>query len=313
MILVVYCLIILSYGFDKYYMTTCTCRGNPCFLVLILLFQFSAVFSESQFSIHQVMVWRMKDYVKTGVSDPTIQDKTRGILTKFLSGVIEQVRTQTGPDMLSVAKNHGTYNTLLHNIPLQDGVSDVCSAIKEHAMSRKRKRTRKPSGDSGTGSSITTELASESETKTHNNHTEECESSEHSSSNGQFVASSIKLLPYKPPDKIRTSSRRPKRESAKKPDKSSDSKPADSKKQQTNPKKKRKMPRWEFHKKCDRKFIKLADVMTTDVPILLDSEDDLDSLIKSKCPHNWTVGKPRTPVFKKKKFCSSCVLGGKLS
>ena len=49
--------------------------------------------------------------------------------------------------MLTVAEGLSVnrHNNLLHGIPLKEGVRDVCAAIKEHAASRKRKRTAGPS------------------------------------------------------------------------------------------------------------------------------------------------------------------------
>ncbi|XP_063674119.1 uncharacterized protein LOC134811274 isoform X1 [Bolinopsis microptera] len=77
----------------------------------------------------------------------TIRERTTGILSDLLSEVIERVRSKAGEDMLTVAEglNVNRHNTLLHGIPLKDGVRDVCAAIKEHAASRKRKRTAGPS------------------------------------------------------------------------------------------------------------------------------------------------------------------------
>lgn len=308
----------------------------------------------------------------------TLRERTTGILSDLLSEVIERVRSKTGEDMLGVAEglNVNRHNTLLHSIPLKEGVKDVCAVIKEHAVSRKRKRTSGPSDSesekdevcnvaSGDHSVVDEKLIKSNNIsnckKVENEELSEtvqnvacdpiqnAESMEISLSENEYqkiveIEKSESLnKPTKPesdprppvsdnsrPPKqpLRTSSRRAKLDAKKEAFKLSDPKPASlpnpasssqpppQKKQiETKPKRKRKSVK-ELHKKCDKQFIKLEDVMLTDVPLLLDgdSEDEgreLITLVESECPSNWVVGKPRARSFRRKYFCKSCTLGEK--
>ena len=309
----------------------------------------------------------------------TLRERTTGILSDLLSEVIERVRSKTGEDMLGVAEGLNRHNTLLHSIPLKEGVKDVCSAIKEHAVSRKRKRTSGPSdsessdkdemcnGDvtnghncvvdekSGKTNNISDDRIKKSENEeltssasvpcvddesmevsvSENKCQQKVESEKNESLNNlnptQLVSEpsdtvSDNFLPPKQP--LRTSSRRAKLDAKKEALKLSEPKPAPSpspapssqpppqKKQiETKPKKKRKSLK-ELHKKCDRQFIKLEDVMLTDAPLLLDGDSDdedreLVSLVESECPSDWVVGKPRSRTFRRKYFCKPCTFGEK--
>ena len=309
----------------------------------------------------------------------TLRERTTGILSDLLSEVIERVRSKTGEDMLGVAEglNVNRNNTLLHSIPLKEGVKDVCAAIKEHAVSRKRKRTSGPSDSessdkeemcngnvtnghhsvvdekSGKTKNISDDCKEKSETEEFTSsasdpcvddesmevsvYRNECQQKvesqkiESPDNPTQIVSEpsgtvSDNFLPPKQP--LRTSSRRAKLDAKKEALKLSEPKPAPSpspaptsqsqhqKKQiETKPKKKRKSLK-ELHKKCDRQFIKLEDVMLTDAPLLLDGDSDdedrdLVSLVESECPSDWVVGKPRSRSFRRKFFCKPCTLGEK--
>ena len=314
----------------------------------------------------------------------SLRDRTTGILSDLLSEVIERVRGKTGDDMLSVAEglNVNRHNTLLHGIPLKDGVKDVCTAIKEHAASRKRKRISGPSesdssnhGSDGESSSdnmknglctVVDESSSDicehySQKEDNEEQSDEQNVASSSQANKQVsqsqeqsvsdnkchqkvrfnnvVLKSQQIKPesepcplmadstVKPPTKpsVRTSSRRAKLDAQKgamkppepvappAPAPSPQPPPPQKKRTETKPKKKRKSMK-DLHKKCNKQYIKLEEVMLTDVPLLLDADSDEDdkelvTLIKSECPKNWTVGKPRTPSFRKKYFCRICTLG----
>ena len=322
-----------------------------------------------------------------------LRDRATGILSDLLSDVIERVRSKTGEDMLGVAEglNLNRHNTRLHALPLKEGVKDVCAALREHAASRKRKRTKASDSDcsqssdnehvgidnstyvssqgivtganddgSVSGSDCATIVSdcatSESDCATIVGDcatiVSDCaviggdiqmdfiedQSGENSSAICEDVISekqtilkthrtrtNTKLTTTAPRQQVRVSLRRAKLNNMKLPtiplkklapvstsplpSQSQTDNQAD-KKQDPKPKRKRVRNLKDLHKKCQKYYntFKLEDMITAVVPFIND-DNELSTLIESKCPKKWEVGKPRTPVFKKKYLCRRCVFG----
>ena len=241
----------------------------------------------------------MELFFNAASSNP-LRDRTTGTLSDLLSETIERMRAKTGGEVLGVAGalrvNHN--NTLLTSVPLKEEVS------------RKRKRACAPTQFNGLCKPDTnghhTENGGESDkntvlnngTKPGSEKTILKSKSKHSGivENGVTPSESIPRKPTHPSDNKKKAVKLPPQQPPQQP-------PPDSKK------KKRKSFK-ELHRDCYRQFIKLEDTILAEVP-LLEDEGGLASLLDSPCPENWQVGKPRTPLFRRRTFCRRCILGEK--